>query len=120
MVTKMILISILILAILFATWVKDKEQMNPPLKQRIVIDFTVIGALWLLYGTFILSADPLYMDMAAGVINIGLLYFVAQFIHLIAQISPLFAGLVKLVKKKGYDVPEVEGEEDNESGTTEK
>lgn len=120
MVTKMILISILILAILFATWVKDREQMNPPLKQRIIIDLTVIGALWLLYGTFILSADPLYMDMAAGVINLGLVYFVAQLVHLVAQISPLFDGLVKLIKKKGYKVPEIEGEEDNESGTTEK
>ena len=31
MVTRMILITILILAILFATWVKDREAMNPPL-----------------------------------------------------------------------------------------
>ena len=37
MVTKMILITILILAILFATWVKDREAMNPPFKRRLVI-----------------------------------------------------------------------------------
>lgn len=42
MITKMILMTILILAILFATWVKDGEEMNPPLKRRLVIDLTVI------------------------------------------------------------------------------
>ena len=41
MVTRMILMTILILAILFATWVKDREAMNPPFKRRFVIDLTV-------------------------------------------------------------------------------
>ena len=44
-------------------------------------------------------------------LNVGLLYFVGQFIYLIASISPMFAGLVKLLKKEGINIPEVEEEQ---------
>lgn len=116
MVTKMILISLLILAILFATWVKDRDKMNPPLKRRVVIDLTVIGALWLLYLVFVITNNPTTMALAEDVINLGLWYFVAQFIYLIAKLSPLFNGLIALLKKKGYAVPELEPEtEEKES-----
>ena len=81
MVTRMILITILILAILFATWVKDRE--------------------------------PSTSDIAKTVINVALLYFVGQFIYLIAKISPMFDGLVKLIKKNGVSIPET-GEEQME------
>ena len=108
MVTKMILITILILAILFATWVKDRDNMNPPLKRRIVIDLTVIFSLWVLYAVFYFTQTPSTSDIAKTVINVGLLYFVGQFIYLIASISPMFAGLVKLLKKEGVNIPEVE------------
>lgn len=111
MITKMILITVLILAILFATWVKDKEKMNPPFKRRIIIDLTVIFSLWVLYAVFFFTKTPSTSDIAETVINVGLLYFVGQFIYLIASISPMFAGLVKLLKKDGVNIPEVEQEQ---------
>lgn len=114
MVTKMILISLLILAILLATWVKDGDKMNPPFKRRAVIDLTVIGALWLLYLVFIITNDPTTTALAADVINIGLWYFVAQFVYLIASLSPAFKGLIDLIKRKGISVPEIESEEDKQ------
>lgn len=105
MITKIILITILILAILFATWVKDRDDMNPPLKRRIVIDLTVIFSLWVLYLVFYLTKTPSTEDIAVSVINIGLLYFVGQFVYLIASISPMFAGLIKIIKKEGINIP---------------
>lgn len=107
----MILITILILAILFATWVKDRDNMNPPLKRRIVIDLTVIFSLWVLYAVFFFTQTPSTSDIAETVINVGLLYFVGQFVYLIASISPMFAGLVKLLKKEGVNIPDVEQEQ---------
>jgi len=111
MITKMILITVLILAILFATWVKDGEEMKPPFKRRLVIDLTVIFSLWVLYAVFYFTQTPSTSDIAETVINVGLLYFVGQFIYLIAKISPMFAGLVKLIKKNGVSIPEVEEEQ---------
>ena len=111
MITKMILMTILILAILFATWVKDGEAMNPPFRRRLVIDLTVIFSLWLLYAVFYFTQTPSTSDIAKIVLNVGLLYFVGQFIYLIASISPMFAGLVKVLKKEGVNIPEVEEEQ---------
>ena len=111
MITKMVLITILILAILFATWVKDGEEMDPPFRRRLVIDLTVILSLWILYAVFYFTQTPSTSDIAKIVINVGLLYFVGQFIYLIASISPMFAGLVKLLKKEGINIPEVEEEQ---------
>ena len=102
----MILMTILILAILFATWVKDREAMNPPFERRLVIDLTVI-----LYAVFYFTQTPSTSDIAKTVINVGLLYFVGQFIYLIAKISPMFDGLVKLIKKNGVSIPEAEEEQ---------
>ena len=111
MITKMILMTVLILAILFATWVKDREEMNPPFKRRLVIDLTVIFSLWVLYAVFYFTQTPSTSDIAKIVLNVGLLYFVGQFIYLIASISPMFAGLVKVLKKEGVNIPEVEEEQ---------
>ena len=111
MITKMILMTVLILAILFATWVKDREEMNPPFKRRLVIDLTVIFSLWVLYAVFYFTQTQSTSDIAKIVLNVGLLYFVGQFIYLIANISPMFAGLVKLLKKEGINIPEVEEEQ---------
>lgn len=105
MVTRMILITILILAILFATWVKDREAMNPPFKRRLVIDLTAIFSLWVLYAVFYFTRTPSTSDIAKTVINVALLYFVGQFIYLIAKISPMFDGLIKLIKKNGVSIP---------------
>ena len=111
MITKMILMTILILAILFATWVKDRERMDPPFKRRLIIDLTVIVSLWVLYAVFFFTQTPSTSDIAKIVLNVGLLYFVGQFIYLISSISPMFAGLVKLLKKEGVNIPEVEEEQ---------
>ena len=111
MITKMILMTFLILAILFATWVKGRERMDPPFKRRLVIDLTVIFSLWVLYAVFYFTRTPSTSDIAKIVLNVGLLYFVGQFIYLIASISPMFAGLVKLLKKEGINIPEVEEEQ---------
>lgn len=107
----MTLITILILAILFATWVKDREKMNPPFKRRLVIDLTVVFSLWVLYAVFYFTQTPSTSDIAKTVINVALLYFVGQFIYLIASLSPMFAGLIKLIKKNGVTIPEVEEEQ---------
>ena len=111
MITKMILMTVLILAILFATWVKDREEMNPPFKRRLVIDLTVIFSLWVLYAVFYFTQTPSTSDIAKTVINVALLYFVGQFIYLVAKISPMFDGLIKLMKKNGVSVPEAEEEQ---------
>ena len=111
MITKMILMTVLILAILFATWVKDSERMDPPFKRRLVIDLTVIFSLWVLYAVFYFTQTPSTSDIAKIVLNVGLLYFVGQFIYLISSISPMFAGLVKVLKKEGVNIPEVEEEQ---------
>ncbi len=111
MITKMILMTTLILAILFATWVKDREKMDPPFKRRLIIDLTVIVSLWVLYAVFYFTQTPSTSDIAKIVLNVGLLYFVGQFIYLIASISPMFAGLVKVLKKEGVNIPEVEEEQ---------
>ena len=111
MITKMILMTVLILAILFATWVKDSERMDPPFKRRLVIDLTVIFSLWVLYAVFYFTQTPSTSDIAKTVINVALLYFVGQFIYLIAKISPMFDGLVKLIKKNGVNIPEAEEEQ---------
>ena len=108
MITKMILMTILIL---FATWVKDRERMDPPFKRRLIIDLTVIFSLWLLYAVFYFTQTPSTSDIAKIVLNVGLLYFVGQFIYLISSISPMFAGLVKVLKKEGVNIPEVEEEQ---------
>lgn len=110
----MVLMTVLILAIFFATWVKDGSNMNPPLGRRAIIDLTVIVALWILYIVFYLTQSDTTAGIASTVIDIGLLYFVAQFIYLIGSISPLFKGLVNILKKKGISVPEIE--EDDEKG----
>ena len=111
MITKMILMTVLILAILFATWVKDRESMDPPFRRRLVIDLTVIFSLWVLYAVFYFTQTPSTSDIAKTVINVALLYFVGQFIYLIAKISPMCDGLVKLIKKNGVNIPEAEEEQ---------
>ena len=116
MVTKMILITALIIAIFFATWVKDGSKMNPPFNRRAVVDLTVIVALWILYGVFYMTQSEQTAGMASVVIDLGLWYFVAQFIWLIGSISPMFKGLVELVKKKGIAVPELNEDSEDKKG----
>ena len=60
MILKLLFISVLVLAILFVTWVKDRENMNPPLKRRVVIDLTTIAIFWLLFIGFIVIGNGEY------------------------------------------------------------
>lgn len=115
MVLKMIFITVLILAITGATWVKDQDNMNPPFKRRIVIDLTVIATLWLLYIIFYMTSSPTTEGIARNVIDVGLLYFVAQLIYLVGKISPMFKDLTDKLKDKGINIPEAD-EEDEEKG----
>lgn len=103
----MILITALILFILGATWVKDGDQMNPPFKRRLVIDLTVIASLWLLFLIFYLTQTSSTSIIAETAINIGLLYFIAQMVYLVASISSLFKGLIDMLKKSGVNIPEL-------------
>lgn len=102
----------LIVAIFFATWVKDGSNMNPPFGRRAIIDLTVIVALWILYLVFYLTQSETTAGIATTVIDIGLLYFVAQFVYLVGSISPLFKGLVTVLKRKGINIPEPEKDEE--------
>ena len=86
--------------------------MNPPFSRRAVIDITVIIALWILYIVFDMTKSETTSGIASTVIDIGLLYFVAQFIYLIGSISPLFKGLINILKKKGINIPEVDNEDE--------
>ena len=102
----MILITVLILAITGATWVKDQDKMNPPFKRRLVIDLTVIATLWLLYAIFILTSSPTTEGIAKTVIDVGLWYFVAQLVYLVGRISPMFKDLTDKLKEKGISIPD--------------
>lgn len=112
----MILITLLIVAIFFATWVKDGKEMNPPFGRRAIVDLTVVVSLWILYGVFYFTQNANTPGMAEVVINLGLWYFVAQFVYLIGSISPMFKGLIDLAKKKGIAVPELEEDEEEKEG----
>lgn len=107
----MIFITVLILAITGATWVKDGNDMNPPIKRRLVIDLTVIATLWLLYIIFYTTSSPATEAIAKNVIDIGLLYFVAQLVYLVGRISPMFKDLTNKLKDKGINVPTIEDDE---------
>lgn len=111
MVIKMIFITVLILAITGATWVKDQDKMDPPFKRRLVIDLTVIATLWLLYVIFYMTSNPTTEGIARNVIDIGLLYFVAQLVYLVGRISPMFKDLTSKLKDKGINVPTIEDDE---------
>lgn len=100
---KLIGISVLILIILFLTWLKDGENMNPPIKRRAIIDTTTILIFWVIFEFYNYSPDKNYEQEVSGLINGALLFFFARMIQLIAQINPLFQDFVKFIKKKGID-----------------
>lgn len=101
---KLMGITGLILIILFLTWLKDGEHMNPSLKKRIIIDSTTILIFWVVFEFYNYSSDKLYEEEVSVVINGALLFFFARMIQLIAQINPLFQDFVAFIKKKGIDL----------------
>lgn len=101
---KLIGITGLILIILFLTWLKDGEKMDPSLKKRIIIDSTTIVIFWVVFEFYNYSSDKLYEEEVIMLVNAALLFFFARMIQLIAQINPLFQDFVKFIKKKGIDI----------------
>ena len=101
---KLIGISAIILIILFLTWLKDGENMNPPLKRRAVIDSTTIVIFWVVFEFYNFSQDKAFENEVAMIINLALVFFLIRMIQLITQLNPLFQDLVKFLKKKGIKI----------------
>ena len=105
---KLIGISGLILIILLLTWLKDGENMNPPLKRRAVIDITTIAIFWAVYELYNYSKDKAFEEEVVMIINLALLFFLARMVQLIAQLNPMIQEFVAFLKKKGINVNEID------------
>ena len=105
---KLMGISGLILIILLLTWLKDGENMNPPLKKRAVIDMTTIAIFWIVYEFYNFSKDKAFENEVAMIINLALLFFLMRMIQLIAQLNPMFQEFVSFLKKKGIKIDELD------------
>lgn len=105
---KLLGISGLILIILLLTWIKDGEDMNPPLKRRALIDTTTICIFWAVFEFYNFSKDRAFESEVTMVINLALLFFMARMIQLIAQLNPMFQEFVSFLKKKGVNVDELD------------
>ena len=106
---KLLGITGLILIILLLTWLKDGENMNPPLKRRAVIDMTTIAIFWIVYEFYNYSKDKAFENEVAMVINLALLFFLMRMVQLIAQLNPMIQELVAFLKKKGVKIDELDG-----------
>ncbi|MCH4162621.1 MAG: holin [Lactococcus raffinolactis] len=105
---KLLGISGLILIILLLTWLKDGENMNPPLKRRAVIDMTTIAIFWIVYEFYNFSKDKAFENEVAMIINLALLFFLMRMIQLITQLNPMFQEFVSFLKKKGIKIDELD------------
>lgn len=99
-ITQLIAITVLILLILFMTWVKDGEHMTPPLNRRLVIDFSTIAVFWILEGLYYFGMFGTYDKQLEWVLSAALMFFIARLFQLIGQINPWFQDLVKYIKNK--------------------
>ena len=106
---KLLGISGLILIILLLTWLKDGENMNPPLKRRSIIDFTTICIFWAVYEFYNFSKDKAFVEEVVMIINLALLFFLARMIQLIAQLNPMIQEFVAFLKRKGVKIDELDG-----------
>ena len=107
---KLLGVSGLILIILLLTWIKDGENMNPPLKRRAVIDITTICIFWAVYEFYNFSKDKAFVEEVTMIINLALLFFLARMVQLIAQLNPMIQEFVSFLKKKGVKIDEVDDE----------
>ena len=105
---KLFGISGLILIILLLTWIKDGEDMNPPLKRRSIIDFTTICIFWIVYEFYNYSQDKAFIEEVIMIINLALLFFLARMVQLIAQLNPMIQDFVSFLKKKGVRIDEID------------
>lgn len=107
---KLLGVSGLILIILLLTWIKDGENMNPPLKRRAVIDTTTIATFWIVYEFYNFSKDKAFENEVTMIINLALLFFLARMVQLIAQLNPMIQDFVSFLKKKGIKIDELDDE----------
>ena len=107
---KLLGVSGLILIILLLTWIKDGENMNPPLKRRAVIDTTTIATFWIVYEFYNFSKDKAFENEVTMIINLALLFFLARMVQLIAQLNPMIHDFVSFLKKKGIKIDELDDE----------
>ncbi len=107
---KLLGVSGLILIILLLTWLKDAENMNPPLKRRAVIDTTTIAIFWVVYEFYNYSQDKAFENEVTMIINLALLFFMARMVQLIAQLNPMVQEFVSFLKKKGIKIDELDQE----------
>ena len=107
---KLLGVSGLILIILLLTWLKDGENMNPPLERRAIIDFTTIAIFWIVYEFYNFSRDKAFEEEVVMIINLALLLFLARMIQLIAQLNPMVQEFVSFLKKKGIKIDEIDDE----------
>lgn len=105
---KLLGISGLILIILLLTWLKDGENMNPPLRRRAVIDITTICIFWVVYEFYNFSKDKAFEQEVSMIINLALLFFLARMVQLIAQLNPMFQEFVSFLRKKGVRIDEID------------
>ena len=105
---KLLGISGLILIILLLTWLKDGENMNPPLKRRVVIDMTTICIFWIVYEFYNFSRDKAFIEEVVMIINLALLFFLARMVQLIAQLNPMIQEFVSFLRKKGVRIDEID------------
>ncbi|MFZ2822253.1 MAG: holin [Lactococcus raffinolactis] len=105
---KLLGVSGLILIILLLTWLKDGENMNPPLKRRAVIDMTTICIFWAVYEFYNYSQDKAFEKEVSMIINLALLFFLARMVQLIAQLNPMIQEFVHFLKKKGIKIDELD------------
>ena len=106
---KLLGVSGLILIILLLTWLKDGENMNPPLERRAVIDITTICIFWVVYEFYNFSKDKAFVEEVVMIINLALLFFLARMVQLIAQLNPMIQEFVTFLKKKGVKIDELDG-----------
>lgn len=99
-ISQLIAITVLILLILYMTWVKDGEHMSPPLNRRLVIDFSTIAVFWILELLYWFGMFGSYDKELTWILNAALLFFVARLFQLIGQINPWFQDLVNYIKEK--------------------
>ena len=105
---KLLGVSGLILIILLLTWLKDGENMNPPLKRRAVIDMTTIAIFWVVYEFYNYSQDKAFENEVTMIINLALLFFLARMVQLIAQLNPMIQQFVSFLNKKGIKIDELD------------
>ena len=107
---KLLGVSGLILIILLLTWIKDGENMNPPLERRAVIDITTICIFWAVYEFYNFSKDKAFIEEVVMIINLALLFFLARMVQLIAQLNPMIQEFVHFLKRKGFKLDELDDE----------